>query len=66
MKMRKKNILLVCREKHAMPMHFLAKLLREEGDNLAAYLISTPTNHYLIPVIISFSKKIIRISLFMI
>lgn len=34
--MRQKNVLLVCRETYAMPMHFLAKLLRKEGHNLAA------------------------------
>jgi len=39
MKMRQKNILLVCREIYTMPMHFLAKLLRKEGVNLAALFV---------------------------
>ena len=37
--MDRKNILMVCKETYAMPMHFLAQLLRKEDVNLAAFFI---------------------------
>ena len=47
--MRRKNILLVCRENYAMPMHFLAKLLRKEEANLAALFIYPHESLYSAP-----------------